>query len=386
MKKLIIILCCSVFFITAEAQLLKKIKDKASKAVSGENKNETKSNDAGSSQNSSPANTTDNSDNTTPPPGSTKAFTLDAGETLMYDESEIIAENNNVGYRIITQNRKYEYFLIENGQKTGPFKQPPGRTRVSKDDESANESSFKTKSSGNGPDPVAAQYSKTIDGKLYIVFNAKNYGPYDFVSLMLASPDKKRFYAVVVSGSDNPMMAKMGMGNCYLINEAQLKQQIGKGMAMGMSLEASSNFKYCLAHVMDQQDQKIKAFTNNGNKQEYSMTEMYTSGNNMWLDNNGNIVTIPPQSPTQVMVNGKEVASFQVPVTNRNNLLLTPDPKYSVYYTEGKIYKADGSMEDASNILFPRLGVVNNKAAIFWLKAYKNESGGKDVYVCKKEL
>ena len=30
-------------------------------------------------------------------------------------------------------------------------------------------------------DPVAKQYSKTIANKLYIVFNGKNFGPYDFV-------------------------------------------------------------------------------------------------------------------------------------------------------------------------------------------------------------
>ena len=73
---------------------------------------------------------------------------------------------------------------------------------------------------GDNKDPVAIQYSKTIDGKLYLVFNGKNFGPYDFVSKMIVSHDKKHFFALVTIGSQNPMMAKMGMGNQFIVNEA----------------------------------------------------------------------------------------------------------------------------------------------------------------------
>jgi len=65
--------------------------------------------------------------------------------------------------------------------------------------------------------------SKTIDGKLYLVFNGKIFGPYHHIAKILVSPDKKHFFAAVtIEGEDN-MTSKMGMGNSFMVSDAGLK-------------------------------------------------------------------------------------------------------------------------------------------------------------------
>jgi hypothetical protein len=69
-----------------------------------------------------------------------------------------------------------------------------------------------------------------------------------------------------------------------------------------------------------------------------------------------------------------------------SRLFLLPDIKKSVYYEKGKFYRADGTVESVSDILFPKLLILNNEAAIYYYKVAKNENGGNDVYICKKAL
>jgi hypothetical protein len=117
------------------------------------------------------------------------------------------------------------------------------------------------------------------------------------------------------------------------------------------------------------------------------MADMY-SGNSSstFVSDKGDIISVPSQSPTQVLVNGVEAASFKVPIKSMSRLFLTPDISRSVYYEKGTIYRADGTEESLSGVLFPRVVTINKETAVYYFKIYTNENGGKDVYLCKKVL
>jgi hypothetical protein len=397
MKKIILLL---LIIITGsyqlQAQLLKKIKDKAAKAMEPKKPETNTNTNSGSTETNTgtvPDVANTNTKNTktpaAPPTNGSVVFTLGADENLLYDESKIITKNNKVSYSFVLQNKKYEYFLIEDGNRTGPFKEAPIKSLKQSDESEDGGSSGSNNdevSLGDKKDPVAIQYSKTINGKLFIVFNGKNYGPYDFVSKMIVSPDKKQFFAVATIGSQSPMMAKMGMGNTYIVNEGTLKQKAGSGTStMPMKFSVSDGFKHCMVTVMDQTSQKIFTVTSANKQEEGSMADMYSGGGSKsFVSDNGDIISIPSQSPTQVLVNGKEAASFKVPITSISRLFLTPDISKSVYYEKGKIYRADGTEESLSGVLFPKVVTVGNETAVYYFKIYKTETGTKDVYLCKK--
>jgi hypothetical protein len=391
MKKIIaFLLFILVCYGNTEAQLLKKIKDKAAKAMEPKKPD---TNNGTADNNAATTTETGNGTNTktpsAPPTNGSVVFTLASDETLLYDESKILTKNNTVSYSFVIQNRKYEYFLIEDGNRTGPFKEAPIKSmKPAEEDEGSSDNNRDEVSMGEKKDPVAIQYSKTIDGKLYLVFNGKNYGPYDFVPKMVVSTDKKHFFALVTIGSQSPMMAKMGMGNQFIVNEAGLKQKAGSGaMAMPTKFSVSEGFKHAMATTMDQQTQKIISITTTGKQEEGSMADMYSGGGNKsFVNDNGDIISIPSQSPTQVLVNGKEAASFKVPIKSMDRLFLTPDISKSVYYEKGKIYRADGTEENLSGVLFPKVVTVGNETAVYYFKIYKTETGTKDVYLCKKVI
>lgn len=391
-KMMIILLLIAAGSYHLQAQLLKKIKDKAAKAM--EPKKTDTNNNGGASETNSGTQQENGNSNTVktpaaPPSNGTVVFTLASDENLLYDESKILTKNNKVSYSFVVQNKKYEYFLIEDGNRTGPFKEAPIKSlKPAEEDESSSGSKNDEVSVGDKKDPVAIQYSKTINGKLFIVFNAKNYGPYDFVSKMIVSPDKKQFFALVTIGGQSPMTSKMGMGNTFIVNEGTLKQKVGSGsITMPTKFSVSDGFKHSMATVMDQANQKIITVTSAGKQEEGNMADMYTGGeSNSFVTDNGDIISIPSQSPTQVLVNGKEAASFKVPIKSMDRLFLTPDISKSVYYEKGKIYRADGTEESLSGVIFPRVVTVGNETAVYYFKIYKNETGAKDVYLCKKVI
>jgi hypothetical protein len=394
MKIVLIFLLMLMTASASNAQLLQKIKDKAAKAVEPkkESSNSTGTTASDASTNGSEtaaSNSAAAKAPSTPPANGSVVFTLAGDESLLYDESKIITKNNKLSYSFVVQNRSYEYFLIEDGKRSGPMKQAPLNSVNSSEDGDSGSGNDDAVTLGNdNKDAVGLKYSKTIDGKLYLVFNGKNYGPYDFVAKMILSPDAKHFFALVTIGSQNAMMAKMGMGNAFIVNDAGLKQKAGSGsMVMPTKFSVSEGFKHAMATVMDQQDQKIITVTSAGKQSEGSLADMYTSGENKtFVSENGDIICIPSQSPTQVLVNGKEAAAFKVPIKSMDRLFLTPDISKSVYYEKGKIYRADGSEENLTGVLFPRVTTVNNETAVYYFKIFKNESGNKDVYLCKKVI
>ncbi len=388
-KSIALLLLCCTGFSSTEAQLLKKLKEKAEKAI--EQKKPATAADSNTPAATTPENSnkTESKTSAKPPSYCDSIFVINADETFLYDESEVLAVNNQTSYTFVVQNNKYEYFVIEDGKRSGPFKESPVKSvKPADDDEGASSKDDDKVSMGDDKDPVAIQYSKTINGKLFIVFNGKNYGPYDHVGKMIVSRDKKQFFALVTIGGANAMTAKMGMGNNYMVNEGVLKQKAGDGgMSMAMKFSVSKGFKHCMAVVMDQTSQKVISITSANKKEEGSMEALYSGSDNIsFVNDNGDIVSVPSQSPTQILLNGKEVASFKVPIKSMDRLFITPDISKSVYYEKGKLYKADGTEESLSGILFPKVITIKNITAVYYFKIYKNDSGARAVYLCKKEL
>lgn len=394
--KLLVLMCIAVAVSNpSSAQLLKKLKEKAAKTLEGKNKssNENSSDDNSASSSSSSSSSSGSSSRsnskeaTTPPANGTVVFSLGSDEQLLYDETAIIASNNDVSYQFVVKNSKYEYFVIDNGNRTGPFKSPPIKsTKAAMENESSG-SSDNNVSMGDQKDPVAIQYTKTIGGKLHIAFNGKNYGPYDHVSKMFVSADKKQFFAVTTIGGANNMTSKMGMGNTYIVNSSGLKQKAGTGTTVPMKFYVSESFTQAMVVVMDQADQKLYTVTTTGKQLEGSMADMYSGGESkIMVSDKGDIISIPSQSPRQILVNGDEAASFKVPIESISRLFITPDVSKSVYYDKGKLYKADGTEVSLSGIVFPKVITIGNVTSVYYFKVFKNESGVKDVYLCKKEI
>jgi hypothetical protein len=397
MKKVMVLMLCGLLALpAAQAQLLKKLKDKAQKVLEPSKTDDKKSSgeNTGSNNNSETGNSKQKSKkdwiDTT---ACRVVFTLDgtSGEKLMYDETSVFVKDNKLSYSFVTSNKNYEYFLIEDGKRTGPFKYDkiplPSMKKDEDEEDNGNSNDDKINLGNENKDPVTLQYSKTIGGKLHIVFNGKNYGPYDHVAKMIVSPDKKKFFALVTIGGASAMTAKMGMGNSFLVNEGTLKQKLAGPNSMPMRMLVSSGFKHCLGIVMENETQKIQTVSSTGKKTESGMEEMYSGGGGLLkVSDAGDIISVPAQSPTQILVNGDEAASFTVPITNSNRLFLLPDVKKSVYYQKGKLYRGDGSAEDVSYITFPKVVTLGSETALYYYKMRKNDSGDTEVYLCKKGL
>jgi hypothetical protein len=383
MKKLLLLALLFIGF-TANAQLLKKIKEKAQQAIEPK-----KTNEAPATNNQGASSTNKPKEKWVPTADCEKLFTLEKGETFLYDETKVTAVNGKISYAFIVINSKYEYYVVEDGKRTGPFKEPPlNQLQLKAERADASESNDeKIELGGDKKDPVAMQYSKTINNKLFLVFNGKNYGPYDFVAKMIVSPDKKKFWAAVTIGGATDMLAKMGMGKTYLVNEAAVKQTTGDENSFPAKLMVSDNFSAAALTILDNSGQKAVTISSAGKKQEGSINEVYSGKqSSMTVANNGDIISIPAQSPTQLMVNGEEAASFKIPVTSLNRLFIMPDYKKSVFYQAGKLYRGDGSEESLTGVVFPKFVPLGNEHAVYYYKISEQDNGDKDVYLCKKIL
>lgn len=377
----------------ASAQLLKKLKEKAEKSLEGKSKSKIESNNddntatasnSSSAASSSSSKSVSSKEPATAPTNGKVVFSLNTDEYVLYDETAIIATNTGINYQFIVKNSKYEYFLISNGERTGPFKNPPLKSARADEE---NGSAGNDVSIGDNKDPVAIQYSKTIGGKLHLVFNGKNYGPYDHVSKMVVSPDQKKFFASVTIGGANAMTSKMGMGNTYIVSSTGIKQKAGSNNTIPMKFYISASFTHAMVAVMEQTSQKLLSITTSGKQTEADMADVYSGGDQKTMvSDKGDIITIPSQSPRQILVNGEEAASFKIPVESISRLTITPDVSKSVYYSNGKLYKADGTEVPLSGIFFPKIITEGNITSVYYFKVFKNETGIKDVYLCKKEI
>lgn len=394
MKKVFLLLLVCFAINTAEAQLLKKLKEKAQKALDPSAKKPESSQQETTTEEQAPAQNK-SAAKWQPTADCEKLFLLQPGESFFYDETKVVAINGKMSYAFVIQNKNHEYFLIEDGKRSGPFREAPvAQMNIVSDKKYTNEDSGGSdndddniKLGNDEKDPVTAQYSKTINSKLYIVFNGKNYGPYDFIAKIKLSPDKKKFWAAVVTGGQNDMLSKMGMGTYALINESGVVQKATGQNSFATKLIVSQNFTAAALSVMDNTSQKAFVMSSTGKKQESSAADVYSGArSSISVAENGDIISVLSQSPTQLLVNGNEAAAFKVPITNMSRLFILPDYKKSVYYQSGKIYHGDGTEEPLTGITFPKFVLMNNQPIIYYYKIYQNDTGDKEVYLCKKVM
>jgi hypothetical protein len=397
MKKLFLLCVLIAFMGSTHAQLFKKLKEKAQQALEkkpakeGTSNSQTNEVQKEEAQTSSPI--TKTKAKWQPTPDCEKLFTLAAGETFLYDETKVFTKDGKMSYAFITQDKSYKYYLIEDGKRSGPFNEAPVNQVAIKVETSENENESvgnnddKIELGSNKKDAITLQYSKTISNKLHIVFNGKNYGPYDYIAKIKVSPDKKKFWAVVTIGGASDMTAKMGMGNTYLVNESGAKQKGGDQNSFPAKILVSHNFNAAALSVLDNSGQKLITVSSTAKKQEGNMMDMYgDNGNSMTVADNGDIISIPSQSPTQLLVNGDEAAVFKVPITSLSRLFILSDYKKSVFYQGGKLYRGDGTVETLTGVTFPKFVTLNNQPCIYYYKLHETDNGEKDVYLCKKCL
>ena len=77
------------------------------------------------------------------------------------------------------------------------------------------------------------------------------------------------------------------------------------------------------------------------------------------------------------------MASFSTSILSAEKLFLMPDYSKSVYYDAGKLYRGNGTEENWTGILFPKVITINNETAVYYFKVIKKETDSKDVYLCK---
>lgn len=385
MKKLLLLILLAPVA-GSQAQLLKKIKDKAQQAMEPKKSSETNT-PPGSSESSSQQERS--KEKWTPGPNDQKVFTLESGETFLYDETRVFAKDGKISYAFVLMNKKYQYFLVEDGKRSGPFATPPVeqlyRNAIAQvgDGEEDN----KINIGSDQRDPVAQQYSKTINNKLFIVFKGKNYGPYDYIAKMVVSPDEKKFWAAVVVGGMSELTSKMGMGNVLLVNDAGVNQKTPSENGMPAKFYVSNSFTAAAVSILDNINQKVFTVSSSGKTTEGNMTDLYNNDKSFTsVADNGDIISVPSQSPRQLLVNGEEAAVFKVPVTNLSRLFIMPDYKKSAFYQGGKIYRGDESEEALTGVVFPKLVAVGKDHLICYYKIHETENGAKDVYLCKKNL
>jgi hypothetical protein len=105
-----------------------------------------------------------------PTPNCEKVFSLAKDETFLFDETKVIASNGKLSYAFVITNKKYEYFFIEDGKRSGPFNQAPvNQLHIRSDkietEEYGSADDEKIEISNDQKDPVAMQYSKTINNQ-----------------------------------------------------------------------------------------------------------------------------------------------------------------------------------------------------------------------------
>jgi hypothetical protein len=202
------------------------------------------------------------------------------------------------------------------------------------------------------------------------------------IQSMVVSADKQHFYAVALEGNS---VADMAKGKGVLFSEKGKTELPG----MAFKLKASPEFSVAVATVMD-----MKA-ANNGNT-NYVMVnskgkksgpiDIMSSGGDDWLDEEGNVYSIPSQSPTELLVNGVGVAKFDVEI-ERSRLIVAPNPAKSIMYKGGKIYNADGTISKSEKAVYPSIVMINNVMHLCWFQLYKNPTTNqREIYVCKKPI
>lgn len=346
----------------AEAQLLKKLKDKANEqinkatGVNSADNNTTTSTVTGQSSSSPSGFTSDQLKNVE----STTIYQLAEGERIDYRESRIMIGSGNKISGLVIVDKTGSRYVVENGVKKGPFPAKSVPLDFLKRDNDAKES--EQAYDANEMINIYQNYVKSDDDKSYIQFNGKKFGPFSLLEAMKVNQQKTKFVALVSNDISDDQKEK------YLINQDGKKVLISKSAQLTGQMVVSPTFSDAAFWGMDIAESysggplKTVFATLNGQK------EIITPQlNGVWYDPNGNLITFNDKA---LFLNGKQIRETGSSINSSwKDIWVNGNGTAWVALIENKLIFSSGeSVDDGFNIKSVN---QNGKTVINWIAVSK---------------
>ncbi|HKG07161.1 MAG TPA: hypothetical protein VKB19_11915 [Pedobacter sp.] len=377
MKRSISLIALLLFGLQAShAQFLNKLKKKAEAAINKNTENQSNENE-GSESNASNSDDapaarrtrTSSAEKSTASKGvkyGSVLFSLGTGEQLCYNEQSLKIVNNQAVIKVITKQNK-EYYLYENGEKSGPFKtapvdQLPGWPFRNPDRQNAEKST--------DWQPYLRSGVLTVDGK--------NQGTYMNLTAFYHNKEKKKFYGIAMnmekSAVNNYFISHLGKRKLPLIagelyvseNDESAAVRVNKTPFLGKTLEEQTKY---VAN-----DDFYLLFPDGSNKGPFLEVQASKS----YLDAQGNFIEISNSRKT-IYLNGEEVLKMDSGLNGEGKLFKSADAKSVAWFERGTLFFADG--EKVEMAVQPAISVEGGKTILNWITIQNRE-----VYACHREL
>lgn len=346
----------------AEAQLLKKLKDKANEQINkatGINSTDNTSTSSASNQSSSSSSSGFSSDQLKNVE-STTIYQLAEGERIDYRESRIMVGSGNKISGLVIVDKTGSRYVVENGIKKGPFPAKSVPLDFLKRDNEAKDS--QQAYDANEMISIYQNYVKSDDDKSYIQFNGKKFGPFSLLEAMKVNPQKTKFVALVSNDISDDQKEK------YLINQDGKKVLISKSAQLTGQMVVSPTFSDAAFWGMDIAESysggplKTVFATLNGQK------EIITPQlNGVWYDPNGNLITFNDKA---LFLNGKQIRETGSSINSSwKDIWVNGNGTAWVALIENKLIFSSGeSVDDGFNIKSVN---QNGKTVINWIAVSK---------------
>ncbi len=370
MKKILlltVILVTSLYF-KSDAQLLKKIKDKAGQKFQGkDNSSSSSQNQPGGSENFSSSDY-----------GHVK-YKLEEGEKLLTGEECVFFNGSFEQFQFITM-KDGKYYFHNHDRISGPFDKPPMDSLKDCQEKQPNQSSQK-----NQNQQAALQKYQTVNTASTTPYGlkigGKSYGPYNGILNLYVSPDESKFYAIVlmIAANGNDM-------DYYLVSH----KGIVKLPAMAVSWLISSNGDICAIPMSEAQLKGNSEITINPNEPMYLLfddghkkgpiPDFYSDQSHAFTDA-GNYVQLKDTERKTLFVDGKPTLKFSKDITNFNAVILNDNASGGVYFDNGSLEFSDGTSIE-NEAIRPHFSKEDGKSYIRWMAIDKQGN----IYDCKKEI
>ncbi|AFD09457.1 hypothetical protein [Solitalea canadensis] len=347
----------------AEAQLLKKLKDKTNEQinkVTGVKSDETTTTTA-SGQNTGNSSSTGLTSDQLKDVESTMIYQLAEGERIDYRESRIMIGAGNKISGLVIVDKSGARYVVENGIKKGPFPAksvPLDFLKKNQDDENQSPEGYDSNEMLN----VYQNYVKSDDDKNYILFNGKKSVPFSLLEAMKVNPQKTKYIALISNDISDEQKEK------YLINQDGKKVLISKSAQLTGQMVVSPTFNDAAFWGMDignsYAEGTIKTVfaTLNGTTQIIS-----PQLNSVWYDPNGHLITVNDKA---IFLNGKEIKENSTSISSSwKDIWINEKGTAWVALINNKLIFSSGeAIEDGFNIKSVN---QNGKTIINWIAVSK---------------
>lgn len=374
----------------SNAQILRKIKDKANSVI-----NKDKSTDSAPSEtakerkpqdgNKEEGNSSDNS-----APLDPDKYTLvykpsdDSKATFLYDESCLGINTDGSGYMVVlydSKNKAEPFIVIEDGKITGRFKnasQIPNKCEGKVTRRGNSESSgidFKEETEKNLNKYVKSETKGGMPSHT-VTINGKSYGPFMAINNMYVSPDSKTFFidaydaTAVQSLYFNDKKVNSSEPGLMMVGELLFGPDNRNMLYLGIGTMEMAN--------MGKEDMKGTVIYPDGTKKTMVLTGADLFNPKQYKLTAKNEICWIDKLSGQFYADGKPIGKFsdngkRLTLNDGHyKLLAGADAKTSVLFTEdGKIHFLDGTTQELT--LYPFISVNNGVTSIKWFKTRGNE-------------